>query len=153
MAKGDSRRIYITLNPKKEKDRIISDWLSQSYSESDAIKEAIYRLATNSFQRVQMGTNCTEKVQIVPKRNKEVQKVTKRNSNKKVQKGAINTQKDEKGILPNSGNKDIKVTDSTEKVKADINDTSKVQQVDKSKIDEKKNKLLAGLSYFNKKTN
>lgn len=152
MTKGDSRRIYITLNKKKNKDRIIEGYLSQSYSEADAIKEAIYRLATNSSKQVQTGTSCTEKVQIVSEDNKKVLKNKVPKSSKKVQKGAISTQKVEKGIPPNSDNKDIKVTDSTEKVQFITNDTSKVQQVDKSKIEEKKNKLLAGLSYFNNKT-
>ena len=44
-----SRRIYITLNDKKEKDKAILDYLSSSYSESDTIKEVLYRIATNSY--------------------------------------------------------------------------------------------------------
>ena len=44
-----SRRIYITLNEKKDKDKVILDYLSSSYSESDTIKEVLYRIATNSY--------------------------------------------------------------------------------------------------------
>ena len=44
-----SRRIYITLNDKKEKDKAILDYLSSSYSESDTIKDVLYRIATNSY--------------------------------------------------------------------------------------------------------
>lgn len=44
-----SRRIYITLNEKKDKDKVILDYLSSSYSESDAIKDVLYRIATNSY--------------------------------------------------------------------------------------------------------
>ncbi|MGG7059653.1 hypothetical protein ACQPUZ_15395 [Clostridium tertium] len=43
-----SRRIYITLNEKKDKDKVILDYLSSSYSESDTIKDVLYRIATNS---------------------------------------------------------------------------------------------------------
>ena len=44
-----SRRIYITLNEKKDKDKVILDYLSSSYSESDTIKDVLYRIATNSY--------------------------------------------------------------------------------------------------------
>ena len=44
-----SRRIYITLNEKKDKDKVILDYLSSSYSESDSIKDLLYRIATNSY--------------------------------------------------------------------------------------------------------
>lgn len=44
-----SRRIYITLNEKKDKDKVILDYLSSSYSESDTIKEVLYRIVTNSY--------------------------------------------------------------------------------------------------------
>lgn len=44
-----SRRIYITLNEKKDKDKVILDYLSNSYSESDTIKDVLYRIATNSY--------------------------------------------------------------------------------------------------------
>lgn len=44
-----SRRIYITLNEKKDKDKVILKYLSSSYSESDTIKDVLYRIATNSY--------------------------------------------------------------------------------------------------------
>ena len=44
-----SRRIYITLNEQKDKDKVILDYLSSSYSESDTIKDVLYRIATNSY--------------------------------------------------------------------------------------------------------
>lgn len=44
-----SRRIYITLNEKKDKDKVILHYLSNSYSESDTIKDVLYRIATNSY--------------------------------------------------------------------------------------------------------
>lgn len=71
-----SRRVYITLNSMKEKDRVIEAYLSNSYSEADAIKEAIYRLATNSVQMIQNDINITEKVQLTNEKlnHKEVQK-------------------------------------------------------------------------------
>lgn len=73
-----SRRLYITLNDEKEKDKVILNYLSNSYSESDAIKEALYRLATN----------CAEKVQKLPKRDKKIKKNTVPKSIEKVQNGA-----------------------------------------------------------------
>lgn len=70
-----SRRIYITLNNKKEKDKAILDYLSSSYSESDTIKDVLYRIATNSYNLSlssieeidTKGTNRSEKVIEVPK--------------------------------------------------------------------------------------
>lgn len=44
-----SRRIYITLNERRDKDKVILDYLSNSYSESDTIKDVLYRIATNSY--------------------------------------------------------------------------------------------------------
>ncbi|MBU3105142.1 hypothetical protein [Clostridium gasigenes] len=44
-----SRRIYITLNENKDKNKVILDCLSSSYSESDTIKDVLYRIATNSY--------------------------------------------------------------------------------------------------------
>lgn len=44
-----SRRIYITLNDKKDKDKAILEYLSSSYNESDTIKDILYRIATDSY--------------------------------------------------------------------------------------------------------
>lgn len=77
-----SRRLYLTLNSDKEKDRIIEEFLSNYYNEKDVIKEILYRCATNSTFEVQnvpllnsnksknndiKGIKCTEEVQISPK--------------------------------------------------------------------------------------
>ncbi|NRU52485.1 hypothetical protein [Clostridium beijerinckii] len=45
---ANSRRVYITLNQNKDKDRVIEDFLSNSYSEADCIKEVLYRMATEN---------------------------------------------------------------------------------------------------------
>jgi hypothetical protein len=112
-----SRRIYITLNSDKEKDRIIEKYLSNSYSEPDAIKEAIYRLATNSTQKVQKDYNSTDKEQLVTK------------SNNKVLKGANNTKKVEK----------VTVTKSTEKVQNNTDNLDvTVKQINKNELEELK---------------
>lgn len=44
-----SKRIYITLNEKKYKDKVILEYLSSSYNESDTIKDILYRIATDSY--------------------------------------------------------------------------------------------------------
>lgn len=116
---ANSRRIYITLNSDKEKDRIIEELLSTSYSEADFIKETLYRLATQDNNLQLFNTNSNEKVQKGNKGNKKEIKVTKPKSNKKVQKGA------------DSNNKDKKVTAINEDIK-DTNDTQKVQNDDES---------------------
>lgn len=54
-----SRRIYITLNEKKDKDKVILDYLYSSYSESDAIKDVLYRIATNSYN---LNLNTVEEI-------------------------------------------------------------------------------------------
>lgn len=72
-----SKRIYITLNPRKDKDKIILDYLSSTYNESETIKSLLYNVATNGGNTMQLGdktsnvittneeqtiTNSTEKV-------------------------------------------------------------------------------------------
>jgi long-subunit acyl-CoA synthetase (AMP-forming) len=90
-----SRRIYITLNTEKEKDRVIEAYLSQSYNEADAIKDALYRL----------GANSTEKVQIVSKNNEETNiKIIPKWCNK-VQNGAISTTNNNEQLEYNSTEK------------------------------------------------
>lgn len=95
---ANSRRIYITLNSDKDKDRIIEDLLSNSYSESDFIKETLYRLATQGDNLQLLNENSTQKVQKATKNNKRITKVTKSKSNNRVQKGAENNLKDKKVI-------------------------------------------------------
>ena len=80
-----SKRIYITLNEKKEKDKVILDYLSSSYSESDTIKDVLYRIATNSYnlnlntveEIDSKGANRCEKVDNIPeeKESKKVQRI------------------------------------------------------------------------------
>lgn len=112
-----SRRIYITLNPSKEKDRVIENYLSQSYSEKDAIKEAIYRLATNSINMIQNISNNTEMAQIVEKEYKP-------NSDNKVRNGA------------NSIEMDKNITNS-DKVLNDTNNTETVHnELEQNEMDE-----------------
>ena len=77
-----SRRIYITLNEKKDKDKVILDYLSSSYSESDTIKDVLYRIATNSYnlnlnpvEEIDLkGADRCEKVDNIPE-EKESEKV------------------------------------------------------------------------------
>ncbi|WP_294364252.1 hypothetical protein [uncultured Clostridium sp.] len=69
-----SRRIYITINEKKDKDKVILDYLSSSYSESDTIKDVLYRIATNSYNLnlgsvdkiVSKGADRCERVDNIP---------------------------------------------------------------------------------------
>lgn len=80
-----SRRIYITLNEKKDKDKVILDYLSNSYSESDTIKDVLYRIATNSYnlnlnsleEIDSKGVDRCEKVIEVPRleKNEKVQEI------------------------------------------------------------------------------
>lgn len=135
---ANSRRVYITLNADKEKDRAIEELLSNSYSEGDFIKETLYRLATQSDNLQLINTNSTRKVQKITDSNKEVTKVTKPKSNSKVQKGTINNNKDKKVIKnskkilidDDSDNKALKNTNnsSTEKVQNNDNNTDAMQQ-------------------------
>lgn len=98
-----SRRIYITLND--EKDRVIIDYLSNFYSEKDAIKEILYRLATKSDILMQNDDITTEKVQSVPNSNNKVKKNIKPKRNKSVQKDDISTIKDKKAPSTKSTSK------------------------------------------------
>lgn len=50
-----SKRIYITLNPRKDKDKIILDYLSCTYNESETIKSLLYNVATNGGNTMQIG--------------------------------------------------------------------------------------------------
>lgn len=84
-----SRRIYITLNTDKEKDRIIENYLSQSYNEKDAIKDALYRLATNCTETEQSGSDNIRNVGVIEKN-------TTPKGSIKVQMGADSTEKSEK---------------------------------------------------------
>lgn len=49
-----SKRFYITLNPQKDKDKIILDYLSSTYNESETIKSLLYKVATGGGNTVQL---------------------------------------------------------------------------------------------------
>ncbi len=125
---ANSRRIYITLNSDKEKDKIIEELLSNSYSEADFIKETLYRLATQGYNMQSLNTLSTEKVQKGVNNSKKTPKVIKPKNDKKVQRDAESN---------------LKYSDiSTEKVQiSDIN-TYEMQE----DIDSDNTELLSNLS-------
>ena len=116
-----SRRIYITLNDSKEKDKAILNYLSHSYSESDSIKEILYRFATNSIDKIQIGANGCNKVQTG----------TKDNRCNKEQKGAINTDKVQKDVKSKRHKTVQIVPDSTDKVQTDTLKKTELEQLKK----------------------
>lgn len=48
-------RIYITLNEKKVKDKVILDYLRSTYSEQETIKSVMYQYVVNGCNWVQIG--------------------------------------------------------------------------------------------------
>ncbi|WP_026887836.1 hypothetical protein [Clostridium beijerinckii] len=134
----NSRRVYITLNSDKEKDRIIEEFLSNSYSEADLIKETLYRLATQGNNSQQLNINSTEKVQKVTTRTKKVKKDAKSKSNNKVLKGADDTKE--------SLNTDYGSINEKEQIEAD--NTEKVQINDNSDYEELNNNMLDALDQY-----
>lgn len=84
-----SRRIYITLNEKKDKDKVILDYLSSSYSEGDTIKDVLYRIATNSYN---LNLNPVEEIGLKGKdRCEKVIEIPKEKENEKVQELPISS--------------------------------------------------------------
>lgn len=84
-----SRRIYITLNEKKDKDKVILDYLSSSYSESDTIKDVLYRIATNSYN---LNLNTVEEIDTKgADRCEKVIEISKKKENEKVQEIPISS--------------------------------------------------------------
>lgn len=84
-----SRRIYITLNEKKDKDKVILDYLSSSYSESDTIKDVLYRIATNSYN---LNLNTVEEIDTKGEdRYEKVIEIPKEKENEKVQEIPISS--------------------------------------------------------------
>lgn len=84
-----SRRIYITLNEKKDKDKVILDYLSSSYSESDTIKDVLYRIATNSYN---LSLNLIEEIDTKgANRCEKIMEVSKVEDSEKVQEIPINS--------------------------------------------------------------
>lgn len=113
---ANSRRVYITLNSDKDKDRVIEEFLSDSYSEGDYIKEILYRLATQGDNLQQLNINSTDKVQKVTTRAKKVKKDAKPKSDNKVLKVTNNTKEILKDDNSSMNNKEQNETDNTEKV-------------------------------------
>lgn len=84
-----SRRIYITLNEKKDKDKVILDYLSSSYSESDTVKDVLYRIATNNYN---LSLNLIEEIDTKgANRCEKVMEVSKVEDSEKVQEIPISS--------------------------------------------------------------
>lgn len=72
-----SKRFYITLNPNKEKDLVILEYLNSTYNESETIKSILYKIATNrssevNFEKiVQRDITITEELKGTNKLNEE----------------------------------------------------------------------------------
>lgn len=64
-----SKRVYITLNPNKEKDCVILEYLEATYNEAETIKSILYQIATNRGSKVNIAQDLVENISI-----KEVQK-------------------------------------------------------------------------------
>ncbi|MDD3224738.1 MAG: hypothetical protein PHX70_08595 [Clostridium sp.] len=124
-----SRRIYITLNSEKEKDRIITEYLSSCYSEKDAIKEAVYRLAIINTETVQKGTKSTERVR------KDVI------SNDKVQNDAKSTETVKKKSVPKRRKEHRNGANNTKEVQNGTKSNEEVQNGTKSNEEVQNGKL------------
>jgi hypothetical protein len=135
---ANSRRVYITLNSEKEKDRIIEEFLSKAYSEGDLIKETLYRLATQGNNLKPLNINSIEKVQKVTTKTKKVRKDAKSKSDNKVLKGSDDTEE-----LLKDDNSSI-----TEKEQIETNDTQKVQINDDNDNEELNKNMLDALDQY-----
>lgn len=131
---ANSRRVYITLNSDKEKDRIIEEFLSTSYSEADLIKETLYRLATQGDNLQSININSNDKVQKVTTRTKKVNKDTKPKSDNKVLKVTNIPEKLLKGDNSSLSNQGQIETDNI--VKVQINDNSNNEELNKNMLDQ-----------------
>ncbi len=54
---NESENIYITLNPNKNNDKIIIDYLNATYNSSSAIKHILYEYITKGSYTEQKGDN------------------------------------------------------------------------------------------------
>ena len=61
---SNSRRLYITLNPNKEKDIIILNYLKSTYSETETIKSILYQYATNGCNNQLRDDNIIKSIEI-----------------------------------------------------------------------------------------
>ena len=71
---SNSRRLYITLNPNKEKDIIILNYLKSTYSETETIKSILYQCATNGCNNQLRDDNIIKLMKI--KKGKDDVKIT-----------------------------------------------------------------------------
>lgn len=55
-----SMRIYITLNYKKEKDKIILDYLNTTYSHSETIKNILFQIASKGINKMNIGADFSQ---------------------------------------------------------------------------------------------
>ena len=55
-----SGRIYITLNPKKHKDKIILDYLNTNYSYSETIKNILFQIASEGINKMNIGADFSQ---------------------------------------------------------------------------------------------
>lgn len=102
-----SKRIYITLNDAKEKDKAIINLLSSAYSEKDMIKEILYQYAVNRDSQIikkSIKKDNTEKVQTAPIHTQKVLK----DSDKKVSKGTNSNKTVQNDTLKQNELKDLK---------------------------------------------
>ncbi|MCE9656249.1 hypothetical protein LPC13_13320 [Clostridium celatum] len=59
-----SKRFYITLNSQKDKDKIILDYLSSTYNESETIKSLLYKVATDGGNTMQLDDRISDSITI-----------------------------------------------------------------------------------------
>lgn len=81
---SNSRRLYITLNPKKEKDVMILNYLKSTYSETETIKSILYQYATNRYNNKLIDDNIVKPIESETVKNniKIIEKVTQGIENK-----------------------------------------------------------------------
>lgn len=53
-------KIYLTLNPDKDKDKAIIDYLEKQYSKSNSIKSLLYQVAVNEGNIQTITTSYSE---------------------------------------------------------------------------------------------
>lgn len=59
-----SKRLYITLNPNKEKDCVILEYLEATYNEAETIKSILYQIATNRYNKINIAQDLVENISV-----------------------------------------------------------------------------------------
>lgn len=79
-----SRRLYITLNPNKEKDIMILNYLKATYSETETIKSILYQYVTNGCNNILIDDNIIKPIETKEVKNdaKTTEEAIKDNQNK-----------------------------------------------------------------------